>query len=221
MKKETKRVTGYLKRNAVYFILAFCIIAVGLSITLMLVNREPSNNLNNEQIITPSEDNSSGEIPKDDVEVDDKLPSDNAPVVVVPTYVLPVSDATKITEYSDQLVYNSTLKRYESHKAVDFFAEEGADVFAVSSGTVLSVENSFLEGYTITIDHGNGLKTVYNSLSENVDVTVGQKVSTGDVIGEVSVTNRKENNEGAHLHFYMIENDVRINPEKYITFENK
>ena len=218
MKKENGRVAGYLKRNAIYILLAFCIIAVGLSITLMLVSRE-NNGILTEQI---TEDESKAE---NEADIKDVTNNDNdvveTPVVAKPTYVLPVIEASKITEYSDELIYNSTLKRYESHKAIDFFAEEGADVFAVSSGTVLSVDNSFLEGYTITIDHGNGLTTVYNSLAEDVEVVVGQKVQAGDVIGEVSVTNRKEGGEGAHLHFYMLEDGVRINPEKYLVLENK
>ena len=219
MKKENSRMVAYLKRNAVYLILAFCIIAVGLSITLMLINKEPSVEIN-DQIEVPG-DQDLNEKPSGDQNVGEIEPPTDQPVVVVPTYVLPVSSATKITEYTDNLTYNPTLKRFESHKAVDFYAEEGTSVFAVTDGTVTNVENSFLEGYTITIDHGNGLKTVYNSLSENTAVTVGQKVVSGEVIGEVSVTNRKENNEGAHLHFYMLENDQVINPEKYLTFENK
>lgn len=220
MKKETKRVSGYLKRNAVYLILALCIIAVGLSITLMLVNKKTSEIISNEQIVEDDNDLNNSSNPSDN-DANSKDPSNEVPVVVAPTYVLPVSASSKITEYSEELKYNSTLKRFESHQAVDFFADEGTDVLAVSGGVVSSVENSFLEGYTITIDHGNGLETVYNSLSEDVDVVVGQRVTAGEVIGEVSVTNRKENNEGAHLHFYMLENGARINPEKYITFENK
>ncbi len=219
MKKSNSRLVAYLKRNAVYLILAFCIIAVGLSITLMLVNKEPI--INNDNIQAPTGDEDLNQMPNQDQEVGDLDKPNDTPVIVVPTYVLPVSSATKITEYSDNLVFNPTLKRFESHKAVDFFADEGTQVFAVSDGTVVSVENSFLEGYSITIDHGNGLTTVYNSLSENTAVSVGQKVASGDVIGEVSITNRQENNEGAHLHFYMLENGVNVNPEKYLTFNKK
>ena len=134
---------------------------------------------------------------------------------------MPVSASNKITEYSEELVYNPTLRRYETHKAIDFFAEEGASVFAVWDGTIESVDNSFLEGYTITIDHGNGLKTIYNSLSEEISVKVGSQVKQGDLIGEVSVSNRKENNEGAHLHFSMMEDGVIKDPTIYLTLDNK
>ena len=65
------------------------------------------------------------------------------------------------------------------------------------------------------------LKTIYNSLSEDVLVNVGAQVKKGDVLGEVSVTNRKENNEGAHLHFYMMENGVVKDPSLYLTLDNK
>ena len=214
--KTTSRILGYLRRNAVYFILAFCIIAVGLSVTLMLlsdqqtlIETEQNNQIENGGML---DGDNSGEIDN---------PVVDTPVSTVISFIMPVCSASSITEYTEELVYNPTLKRYESHKAMDFFAEEGTSVFAVWDGTIESVDNSFLEGYTITIDHGNGLKTIYNSLSEDVLVNVGAQVKKGDVLGEVSVTNRKENNEGAHLHFYMMENGVVKDPSVYLTLDNK
>ena len=69
-----------------------------------------------------------------------------------------------------------------------------------------------LTGTTVTIDHGNGLYTVYNSLESGDDVFVGQKVLQGAEIGAVSVTNRQESAGGAHLHFQVIENGAAIDP---------
>jgi murein DD-endopeptidase MepM/ murein hydrolase activator NlpD len=83
------------------------------------------------------------------------------------------------------------------------------------------VENTLLHGTTITIDHGNGLKTIYNSLEDGELVTVGGQVKQGEVIGAVSVTNKQEYKEGAHLHFEVYENDVNIDPAKYLVYEEK
>jgi murein DD-endopeptidase MepM/ murein hydrolase activator NlpD len=105
--------------------------------------------------------------------------------------------------------------------ALDFFAEEGTKVFAVYDGVIESVGQDFLTGTTITIDHGNGLKTVYNSLADGDNVVVGQRVKSGDVIGEVSLTNRQEYGEGAHLHFQVFENGEVIDPAKYLNFNEK
>jgi murein DD-endopeptidase MepM/ murein hydrolase activator NlpD len=126
-----------------------------------------------------------------------------------------------MTEYSETMVWSSTLNRFSSHTAIDFFANEGSSVFAVYDGVVKSVETSVLKGTTITIDHGNGLLTVYNSLADGDSVTVGQKVSKGQVIGQVSVTNRQEYKDGAHLHFEVIENGENIDPIKYLDIAEK
>jgi murein DD-endopeptidase MepM/ murein hydrolase activator NlpD len=137
------------------------------------------------------------------------------------SFIMPVNNASKIEDYSTTMVFNSTLNRYTSHMAIDFFAEEGSKVYAVCDGVVESIENDFLKGVSITIDHGNGLKTVYNSLADGDLVTVGMEVKQGDIIGEVSLTNRQEYKEGAHLHFEVIENNQKINPDKYLTFDEK
>lgn len=218
MKKSNSKVLNFFKNNAVYLIFALCIVAVGLSITLMLLNRTPD-----VQVQQPPQDQIVVDKPNDDeVNVDDILPPEQSEPVVKPVvFVMPVESSTSIGEYSEQMVFNSTLGRFSAHLAVDFFAPEGTKVLAVYDGTIESVTTEFLTGTTITIDHGNGLKTVYNSLADGDSVTVGQTVKSGDVIGEVSLSNKQEYKEGAHLHFQVIENDEIIDPAKYLTFNEK
>jgi murein DD-endopeptidase MepM/ murein hydrolase activator NlpD len=134
---------------------------------------------------------------------------------------MPVENPTSIGEYSESMVFNSTLGRFSAHMAIDFFADEGTDVLAVYDGKISKIENTLLKGTTITIEHGNGLYTVYNSLADGDSVSVGQKVKQGDVIGQVSLTNRQEYKSGAHLHFEVIENGENIDPSKYLAFEEK
>lgn len=216
MSEKNNKIKTFMRKNALYFILALCVLAVGLSITFVLLSQGEGETIQDTQIsvedpITPSE-------PTDNVETP-ITPSE--PVVKVVTFIMPVANATEIGEYSESMVFNSTLNRFSAHKAIDFYAEEGADVYACYDGTVESVENTLLEGATVTINHGNGLKTVYNSLADGESVTVGQTVKQGDVIGKVSVTNRQEASQGAHLHFEVIENDVNIDPSKYLTVNEK
>lgn len=217
MKKTNSKVLNFFKSNAVYLIFALCILAIGLSITLVLVNNKTADQLQDpsDQIVI--------EKPSDeDLNVDNILtPEPSNPVSAPITFIMPVENATKIGDYSDQMVFNSTLGRYSAHKAVDFFASEGTNVLAVYDGTIESVNTEFLTGTTVVIDHGNGLKTVYNSLLDGENVTVGQRVKTGDVIGEVSASNRQEYSEGAHLHFQVTENGEVIDPVKYLNFNEK
>ena len=216
MEKSKRNFRTFLKKNAVYFLLAFCVIAIGLSVTLSLLK---SNNplmdndyLQNENDVSVVPDEPVIEIPE---------PTPSTPVDKVVTFIMPVADATEIGEYSETMVFNSQLKRYSAHKAIDFFAPEGTSVYACYEGTIESVENTLLQGTTVVIDHGNGLKTVYNSLSGENVITVGKKVKQGDVIGYVSVTNRQESGLGAHLHFEVIENGENIDPAKYLSLEEK
>ncbi|HIR53797.1 MAG TPA: M23 family metallopeptidase [Candidatus Onthovicinus excrementipullorum] len=58
-----------------------------------------------------------------------------------------------------------------------------------------------------------GLKTRYAHCS-SLNVTAGQYVEVGEVIGRVGNTGRSE---GAHLHFEVIRYGQRVNPLPYIT----
>ncbi len=224
MKKSNGRIGLFLRRNALYLILAMCILAIGLSMTLVVVNRDTNptisqnrpNDQTGEENKKPSDQNNnenSGPVSKPD-----ETPSE--PVVSVVTFVMPVN-TNDYSEYSETMVFNSTLGRFSAHKAMDFFAEEGAEVFAVYGGTVESVESTLLEGVTVVINHGNGLKTIYNSLADGDVVSVGQTVKQGDVIGNVSVSNRQEHKEGAHLHFEVEEDGLIINPTVYLDLSEK
>ena len=210
---RTSNVLRFIKANAVYFVLGLCILAVGLSITFMLLQKNNDLTLNNEQKPSIEQPSDSVITPPGD--------EDLTPVQKPIVFILPVESPTSIGEYGDTMVYNSTLGRFTAHLAVDFFAPEGSDVCAVYDGTILSVETTFLQGTTITIDHGNGLYTMYNSLADGDSVSVGQVVKQGDVIGQVSTTNRQEYKDGAHVHFQVKENGEFINPEKYLAFEEK
>lgn len=211
-KSKQNNVLRFIKANAVYLVLGLCILAVGLSITYMLLQKENTFSLDVGQ--NPSVENPSDSVitpPEEELN----------PVQKPIEFIMPVEKPTSIGEYGDTMVYNSTLGRFTSHLAIDFYASEGSDVYAVFDGTILSVETSFLQGTTITIDHGNGLYTIYNSLADGDSVSVGQMVKQGDIIGQVSTTNRQEYKDGAHVHFQVKENGELINPEKYLAFEEK
>lgn len=225
MKKSNGKVATFFRRNMIYLVLAFCILAVGLSMTLVIVNRDKDVTISDDRVPNdqtqnpPLDDEVVGDVPNDTpTETPDDTPS--APVVSVISFIMPVN-ATEYNEYSETMVWNSTLGRFSSHTAMDFFAEEGSSVFAVYGGVVESVDTTLLEGVTIVIDHGDGLKTVYNSLADGEMVTVGKRVEQGDIIGEVSITNRQEYKEGAHLHFEVLKDGQNVDPATYLDIAEK
>ena len=221
MKKQTEnRFLIFLRRNMLYLILSACILAVGLSVTLMLINQQGNNSAVVEPdvptIIDPVPDEPDGPVIEPDIPEDPVTPVDK-PII----FIMPVENSASIGEYSETMVWNSTLNRFSAHLAIDFYADEGTPVLAVYDGVVESVETSLIKGTSITIDHGNGLKTVYNSLADGDMVVKGQSVKQGDIIGEVSISNRQEYKDGAHLHFEVFENGEKIDPVKYLAFEEK
>ena len=221
MKKEkTNKLLLFMRRNALYLILTACILAVGLSVTLILINKQGENQINTD-IDTPviiDPDTIEPDIPVDEPDTP-IIPSEPVDKPVV--FIMPVENSSSIGAYTETMVWNGTLGRFTAHLAIDFFADEGTNVLAVYDGTIESIETSLIYGTTITIDHGNGLKSVYNSLADGDAVTQGQVVKQGDVIGEVSLTNRQEYKSGAHLHFEVYENGEKIDPVKYLAFEEK
>ena len=212
MKEKRNNVLLFFKRNAVYLVLALCILAVSFSITFMLINKNDDLKIdaNNSTISKPNQDDTASS-PDDE----------NVSVIKPVEFIMPVLNPTSIGEYGETMVYNSTLNRYTAHLAMDFYAPEGTSVCAVYDGTVVSVENTFLQGTTITLDHGNGLYSIYNSLADGDSVSVGSAVKQGDIIGEVSVSNRQEYKAGAHLQFEVKENGSLIDPAKYLQAQEK
>jgi murein DD-endopeptidase MepM/ murein hydrolase activator NlpD len=60
----------------------------------------------------------------------------------------------------------------------------------------------------VVIDHGVGLFSMYSHLSQ-IDVTQGQSVAKGDIIGRTGTTGLAG---GDHLHFGMMVNQTYVNP---------
>ena len=94
------------------------------------------------------------------------------------------------------------------------------DVLAFTDGTVSKVYSNYLEGTVIEIAHSNGLVSVYKSL-ESANVKVGDKVSAGQVIGVLGNTMAQEQSEGNHLHFELLKNGTKINPNDYLDLGSK
>lgn len=116
-------------------------------------------------------------------------------------------------EYSDsELVFSKTMGDWRTHPAVDFAADEGAQVKAIAYGTVTAVGNDVLWGCVIEIDHGNGVKAKYCGFNEDtVCVKKGDTVKSGALLGYLG-TVPCEKAEGSHLHFEISYNGRNVEP---------
>ena len=96
----------------------------------------------------------------------------------------PLESAEVLKWYSDtELFYNATLKQWESHRGVDLTSSASNDVLAVLDGIVTDTTYSYENGYCITIEHADGLVTVYCSLENGDMVKAGDNVLRGQKIG--------------------------------------
>ena len=101
----------------------------------------------------------------------------------------------------------------KSHTGIDIASNQGTAVYASDGGSVTLAGWNGGYGNCIMIDHGNGYVTLYGHLS-SISVSVGQTGSQGDTIGAVGSTG---NSTGPHLHFEVLKNGTRIDPEQFFS----
>lgn len=132
----------------------------------------------------------------------------------------PVPSSGLITTifWCDNPFCHSNAGRVNGHAAIDISADEGAEVIAVMDGVVkMQGEGNYENGKTgygnfVLIDHGNGIETQYSHLY-SINVTDGQVVTAGDIIGGVGNTG---NSTGNHLDFYITKDGMRCDPLYYL-----
>lgn len=227
---SNNKAVNFLRKNVYYFVFILCLAVLSIiTVALVVGQNGNSNQLGDDNVIeNPDDSTDAGNVQTPNQNEENKGNEEqnppieeNKPTVTVVVFDMPV-DGTIIKEYvGASVVYNQTLGLYTGHKAIDFLADEGTQVKCSYGGVVESITTSNLEGTSIVVNHGNNLKTVYNSVEPIENLAEGQSVSKGEVIATVALNNRTEYKDGAHLHFEVIENGVKIDPQKYLLLEEK
>ena len=100
------------------------------------------------------------------------------------------------------------------HRGADMSRNGGCWINAAAAGTVIRAQwGGGGEGNHVVIDHGNGVWTRYYHGTNNYAVRAGQTVSAGQSILYMGNTGYSF---GTHLHFEILVNGVRVNPENYV-----
>jgi murein DD-endopeptidase MepM/ murein hydrolase activator NlpD len=104
-------------------------------------------------------------------------------------------DSVVTSVYGTKRVYNKQKKG--QHLGIDYRAAIGDKVPASNAGKIVFSGDLFYTGWTVIIDHGMDIFTVYGHLSKTL-VDQGDIVKRGDLIGLSGNTGRTS---GPHLHW--------------------
>jgi len=110
--------------------------------------------------------------------------------------------AVEALRYGRQL--HPARREFFFHSGVDFLASEGTQVLAAGEGTVAFAGQQGDYGNLVVVNHEAGKQTRYAHLKD-IAVKVGQKVLSGEVLGTVGTTGKRDI-PPSHLHF-----EVRYN----------
>ncbi len=119
----------------------------------------------------------------------------------------PVDSVDITSVFGSRRILNG--KPHNVHNGIDFGAEEGDTIRAITDGIVrIAGSNFFYNGNFVLLDHGQGLSSVYLHMSKII-AKDGEKVKKGEPIGLIGATGRAT---GPHLHLGVQWYNKRIDP---------
>ena len=222
MQNKFKGFRNFLKEKGYYIALLLCTAVVGVTGYSLLKNKEPAK----------TTDPTTGSKPTVQTRTDTTAPSDNKPAVnmeegqeatVASTETKapfrlqkPVSGEILKDAAVDHLAYNPTTRDWRTHEGMDLEAELSAPVYAAAEGTVYTIYEDEQLGMTVVLHHQEGYSTHYSNLAEDIPVSVGQKLSAGEVLGTVGQTACVEQGTPSHVHFAVYQNSEALDPADFL-----
>ncbi len=125
-------------------------------------------------------------------------------------------DADEETQQKSLIYYENT---YMQNSGVLYSSENSFDIVTVLDGKVAEIKEDEILGNVLVIDHGNELKSTYQSLND-IKVKVGDEVKQGDIIAQ-SGENKLNNSSKNSLLFEVYNKGQLINPEKFYEMDLK
>ena len=105
--------------------------------------------------------------------------------------------------------YNTGVRRH--HYGTDIANVVGTPIYASNSGIVTLAAKLHIYGNAVILNHGQGVSTSYNHMSE-IHVKIGERVEKGQRVGLMGSTGQST---GSHLHWGMVVNGVAVAPEEW------
>ena len=132
-------------------------------------------------------------------------------------FMMPAQGEVVLDYSGNELVYSKTLKDWRTHKAIDVAMDKGGFVCAMGNGTVVQSCEDEMMGYTVIIDHGNDIISIYCGLDGETALKAGDTVRMGDLIAQLGEPGASESAQKYHLHFALKKNCEYINPQDLFT----
>lgn len=234
MVKIMSRLNRFLNGKGFYVALGICMIAIGVSAwsaldkvsvppknltsdtTAQTVSDTPSDEaeVNKEQSDIPDDRESSSK--KENTENisskgEEKL--EQAPTARY--FIFPVVGEVIKKFSSTELQYSVTFNDMRMHSGIDIKADAGTAVKSAGDGKVTEIVNDPSFGYTVKIDHGNGMVGIYAGLTKSVAVEVDEVVKSGTNLGPLGTVN-SECLDAPHLHLEFLKDGKAVDPLEYL-----
>lgn len=230
-----RKLEGFFTGKGFYIVLFLCAAVIGLSAWMMAAGNETMENLNERNSISFDSSKVETIIIPPQSEAEDTAPVINSQPDIEPVtadseaievwsgeeaaeevFIMPLMGEIERGHDLESLSFDVTLNDWRTHNGIDIAAPLGTNVSACRAGTVLSIEDDSLYGTVVSIDHGDGMVSVYANLDEFTTVAAGDWLEAGDIIGTVGETALCEVSQNPHLHFAMQCNGESVNPMDYI-----
>ena len=101
----------------------------------------------------------------------------------------------------DTPVWSGTLGQWQTHPGLDIAGSPGEAVYACRDGIVADAWSDRLWGNVIVLEHEDGYSSVYAGLNTLKLVSVGDAVTTGQIISAVGDSAACEAEKAWHIHF--------------------
>ena len=95
-------------------------------------------------------------------------PSEEKPTDTKPQYLCPLAGLVSQSHDTETLVFSPTMGDWRTHTGIDIATSLGETVRASAAGTVKEVFEEVMMGTCVSIDHGNGVITIYKNLNEKL-----------------------------------------------------
>ncbi len=215
--KNTQNTKPTKKKSITYYLIlaASLLVIAGVTVGIVFAVRGAN--------VTPPNDIIDGNKPDDGEDKPDEKPDEPDKPIDTSTkyeFIVPVKDVN--LSQAHVFGYDKTLDKYHFHEGMDFSLKAGSEVLAAVDGTVKSVSTSDeLFGAVITIEHADGVTTVYKFVDPVENLKAGDEVARGTVIAKVAAATGVENADGDHLHFEVFKNNVMQDPDIYLNIISK